>query len=38
MVIEVRFIPVGVGPVETRLVATTNAGRFETRLLGDGVS
>ena len=31
MIIEVRFIPARVGPAETRLVAVTNAGRFETR-------
>ena len=37
MLIEVRFVPQNLGPVETRLVALTNAGRFETRLLGDGV-
>lgn len=38
MVAEVRFVPVGVGPVETKLVALTNAGRLEVRLLGDGIS
>lgn len=38
MVVEVRFVPVGVGPVETKLVALTNAGRLEVRLLGDGIS
>ncbi len=38
MVIEVRFVPENPGPVETRLVALTNAGRLETRLLGDGIS
>jgi hypothetical protein len=38
MIVEVRFVPVGVGPVETNLVALTNAGRLEVRILGDGVS
>jgi hypothetical protein len=38
MFIEVRFDPTSVGSAETRLVATTNAGQFAARLLGDGVA
>jgi hypothetical protein len=34
---QVRFVPVVPGPVETTLVAETNVGRFEVRLLGEGV-
>lgn len=38
MIIEVRFVPAGVGPVETRLRALTNAGPLEAHVLGDGIS
>lgn len=37
MTIQIRFVPAGVGPVETKLVARTNAGRLELRLIGEGV-
>ncbi len=37
MIIQVRFRPNGVGFVETILVAQTNAGRLELRLLAEGV-
>jgi hypothetical protein len=36
MVIEVQFVPVVLGLVETQLVALTNSGRLETRLRGEG--
>ena len=37
MLIQVRFVPQNVGPVETRLIAQTNAGQLQVRLLGEGV-